>query len=75
MHAVLERSLYQAVRRLAKRDGGSLSLKARDLAKVALEAEEDRWLAEIARKRERSFDRSKALTHEEVWAHVRQPRR
>ncbi len=75
VHVVLERPLYEALSSLATRDGVSLSLKARDLLKVALEMEEDVVLARFGERRERSFDRKKALTHTQAWAHLRRPRR
>lgn len=64
---VLERPLYEAFRRLARREGASLSLKARDLLREALEAYEDLALARIAEEREKSFDRSRAFSHRGVW--------
>lgn len=67
INVVLERPLYVAVGRLAARDGVSLSLKARDLMKEALEIEEDIVLSTLAEKRERTFSRTKALNHDEVW--------
>ncbi len=75
VNIVLERPLYEALSRFARRDGVSLSLKARDLLKSALETEEDAGLVRFAEKRERSFDRKKALTHRETWAHLRRSRR
>lgn len=75
VNVVLEKPLYEALRRRAKRDGISLSLKVRDLVKEALEAEEDRVLVRFAEEREQSFDRKKALSHAQVWAHLRRPRR
>jgi hypothetical protein len=75
VNVVLEEPLYKGLQKWAKRDGVSLSLKVRDLVKEAMEAEEDRKLAAFADKRERSFDRKKALTHAQVWAHLKQPRR
>lgn len=75
VNVVLEKPLYKALRRRAKRDGVSLSLKVRDLVKEALEAEEDRLLIRFAEDRERSFDRKKALTHAQAWTHLRRPRR
>ena len=39
--------------------------------KEALESEEDRALAIFAEKRAKSFDRKKALTHEQVWSHLK----
>ncbi len=67
VNVVLERPLYEALSRLARREGTSLSLKARDLLREALEAYEDLALDRIAEEREKSFDRSRALSHREVW--------
>jgi len=75
VNVVLERPLYAALSRAAARDGVSLSLKARDLLKAALEIEEDVALARLAEERERSFHRRKPLTHSQAWAHLRPPRR
>ncbi len=75
VNVVLERPLYEALSRLAQRDGVSLSLKARDLLKAALEIEEDLVLGHFAAERERSFDRRKAMTHSQAWAHLKRPRR
>jgi len=67
VHVVLEKPLYENVRRLAKREEISLSLKIRDLVREALQAEEDTALARFAEEREKSFKRSRALTHKQVW--------
>ena len=67
VNVVLERPLYDALGRLARREGASLSTKARDLLRDALETHEDLALAEIAAQRERALDRSKALSHAAVW--------
>ena len=67
INVVLEKPLYNALHDLAEEQGLSLSMLMRDLVKEALELREDRALAEFAAEREESFDRSKALTHEEVW--------
>lgn len=75
VNVVLEEPLYEGLRRWAKRDGVSLSLKVRDLVKEALEAEEDRALIKFAEARERTFDRRKAMAHSQVWAHLKRPRR
>jgi predicted DNA-binding protein len=75
VNVVLEEPLYEGLSRWAKRDGVSLSLKVRDLVKEALESQEDRALALLAEEREQSFDRKKALTHEQVWSHLQQPKR
>ncbi len=75
LNVVLEKPVMQSVRQLAKRDGVSVSLKARDLIRDALELYEDVYLGEIARKRMATFDRKTALTHEQVWGHVKRSRR
>ncbi len=75
VNVVLERPLYDALGRLALREGTSLSTKARDLLRDALESHEDLGLAEIAEERERTFDRSAALTHKAVWRKRRTKRR
>ncbi len=75
VNVVLERPLYDALGRLARRDGASMSTKARDLLRDALETYEDLGLAEIAEERERTLDRSAALTHEAVWRARRAKRR
>ncbi len=64
---VLEKPLYNTVEQLARRDGVSLSLKVRDLVKEALGIEEDMALTAFAEKRERTFKKTKALKHHEVW--------
>ena len=75
VNVVLEEPLYEGLRRWAERDKVSLSLKVRDLVKDALESQEDRALAIFAEEREKSFDRKKALTHEQVWSNLRRPKR
>ena len=67
INVVLDKSLFQSVERMAKREGVSLSMKARDLLKEALEIHEDVMLAEFAETRETSFKRSDAAGHEDVW--------
>lgn len=67
INVVLERPLYEAVERSAKKAGVSNSLMARDLIREALEMEEDLALAQLAGDREKTFKKSKAVKHEEVW--------
>lgn len=75
LNVVLEKPVLESVERLAKRDGVSLSMKARDLIREALELYEDAYLAERAQERMKTFVRSKALTHEQVWGHLKKRRR
>jgi transcriptional antiterminator Rof (Rho-off) len=67
LNVVLERPLYEALERLARRDGTSLSLKARDLLREALESYEDLVLSEMAEERDATFDRARALAHDQVF--------
>ena len=67
VNVVLEKPLYDSVRRLAAKEKISLALKIRDLIKDALEAQEDIVLAEVADGREKSFRRSRGLSHKQVW--------
>ncbi len=66
LNVVLEPKVYEAVQRLAKRDGVSLSLKARDLIKEALEYCEDAYWTEIATKREATFKKNSAVSDKEM---------
>ena len=75
VNVVLERPLYEGLRRLARREGTSLSLKARDLLREALEMHEDLMPARIAEERERTFDRSRSLSHGQVWKTTRKSKR
>lgn len=74
VNVVLEEPVFEGLRRWARRDGVSLSLKVRDLVKDALEAEEDRMLARLADVRMATFDRKKAKTHAQIWAHPKRQR-
>lgn len=75
VNVVLEKPLYGVLRRWAKQEGVSLSLKVRDLVKAAVEAKEDQLLVRLAEAREASFEQAKALTHEQAWAHLKGQRR
>ena len=67
INVVLEKPLYDSIEELAERDAVSLSRKVRDLVKEALEIKEDIALADFAESREKTFRKSKALKHDEVW--------
>jgi len=64
---VLEKPLYERIKQAARAEGLSLSAKVRDLLREAMELEEDAYWAGEGEKRLATFDRSKALTHEQVW--------
>lgn len=67
VNVVLEPSLFDVIDFLAKKDGVSMSSKVRDLLREALESEEDIALAALAEERERTFKKTKALKHSDVW--------
>jgi hypothetical protein len=64
---VLEKPLYQRIKQAARAEGVSLSAKVRDLLREAMELEEDAYWVKEGEKRLATFDRGKALTHEQVW--------
>jgi len=66
LNVVLEPNVYKAIARLSKKEGLSLSLVARDLIREALEIYEDTFWAKEAEAREKTFIKSKALTHKEI---------
>jgi hypothetical protein len=55
LNVVLEPVLFNNLRRMALKEGVSLSLKARDLIRESMEVSEDTYWAESARKRESTF--------------------
>lgn len=67
INVVLEKPVYESIQQLAEKEGVSLSSKARDLIREALEIQEDAALAALAEKREKTFSKTKALKHSEVW--------
>jgi predicted DNA-binding protein len=67
LNVVLERPIYFTIVDLAKRDGTSLSLKARDLIKQAIEFCEDAYWAKQADTRERTLRHRKTISHKAVW--------
>lgn len=68
LNVVLEPPLYLAIKRLAERDGVSLSLKARDLIRLAVEYYEDLYWTKEANRREESFSKKTALSHKQIWS-------
>ena len=68
LNVVLEPVLFSALKKLAKLDGTSLSLKARDLIREAMEFYEDSHWVNRASQREKSLRTKGTLNHKEVWA-------
>ncbi|MBI4597750.1 MAG: antitoxin, RHH family protein [Candidatus Omnitrophica bacterium] len=75
LNVVLEAPVLRSVKQLAARNGISVSLEARELIRQALELHEDAYWAEQAQARAATFDRRKAVTHEQVWGHLKKRRR
>ncbi|MBI5208983.1 MAG: antitoxin, RHH family protein [Elusimicrobia bacterium] len=67
VNVVLEKPLFLTLKKLAAKDGVSLSTKVRDLIREALEEYEEAFLVSAARERSKTFKRAQALTHEQVW--------
>ena len=67
INIVCEPPLYYEIAQLAEAEGTSLSATAHDLIREALELREDRALAALADDRAAGFDRSKALSLDEVF--------
>lgn len=67
LNVVLEPPVYFTIVKMAKKEGISLSLKARDLIREALEFCEDAYWTRQADARERTFRHTKALSHKKVW--------
>lgn len=68
LNVVLEPPIYSAIKQLAHRDGVSLSLKARDLIRQAIEYCEDLYWSREADKREKGISKKALLTHKQVWS-------
>lgn len=64
--AVVEVPVFKAVARLAKRDGVTLSQKARDLLVDALELAEDEALEALVAPRRRN--RAPSIGHQDFWS-------
>ncbi|MCX5783512.1 MAG: antitoxin, RHH family protein [Elusimicrobia bacterium] len=63
----VEQPLYNLLIASAKMSGISISLKARDLLKKAMEMEEDEPLLKIAKQRDAAWNCKKAMSHEKFW--------
>jgi predicted DNA-binding protein len=67
VNVVLEQPVYNTLHDLAEVQGVSMSMLMRDLVKEALELHEDRALTVFATEREKDFQPSDALSHDETW--------
>ncbi len=67
INVVLELNLYQTLKRLAKKEGVSISLISRDLIKDALRIREDIYWQKVAKERESTFSKKDVKSHEDIW--------
>jgi len=67
VNVVLDKKIYELIKRLSEEEGTSLSSFVKDLIEEALELREDVSLNEIAEEREKTLKKSKALSHDEIW--------
>ena len=67
INIVVEKPIYVVIHDMAKEEGISMSMVVRDLIREALELREDIALTIFAEDREKTFDGSKALSHDEAW--------
>ena len=67
LSVVLDPVLHKSLDKLARQEGISLSLAARDLIKEGLEIREDMYWQEMVQEREKTFSYKKSLSHEDVW--------
>ncbi|MFI5304984.1 MAG: antitoxin, RHH family protein [Nitrospiria bacterium] len=68
INVVFEKPVYEVIHKKAKKEGLSMSLVVRDMVKEAMELHEDMGLAKFAEEREKTYTKSKSLTHKEVWS-------
>lgn len=67
---VLETPLHKWVRKLAKVEGLSISMKLRDLVREAYESYEDRYWSKEGAKRLKKAKVGKMIPHDELWKKV-----
>lgn len=67
VNVVLEKPLFASLKKLAEKEGVSMSTKVRDLIREALEEYEDFTLVRLAEERSGTFKREKAVSHNQAW--------
>ena len=65
LNVVLDRTLYELLSNLAKKEDKSLSIVAKELLQEAISKHEDISLSELAMKRERESKRT--IKHDKAW--------
>ncbi len=65
LNVVLDDELYEIIEKIAKQEGKSMSVVAKELMEDALEKHEDMLLSELAMKREAKS--KKTVPHDKAW--------
>lgn len=65
LNVVLDTDLYATIEKIAKQEGKSMSVVAKELMEDAIEKHEDLLLSEIAMQRETKT--RKTVPHDKVW--------
>lgn len=65
LNVVLDKDLYEIIEQMARHDGKSLSVIAKELMEDALEKHEDMLISEMAMKREAKS--KKTIKHKDAW--------
>jgi len=65
LNVVLDESLYKIIEGLAKKEGKSMSVVAKELLEDAIEKHEDLLLSQIAMERESKLKH--IISHKEAW--------
>ncbi|MGK5089687.1 DUF6290 family protein [Bdellovibrionota bacterium FG-2] len=65
LNVVLDAELYEMVEKIAKQEGKSMSVVAKELMEDALEKHEDMLMSEMAMKRETKS--KKTIPHDKAW--------
>lgn len=71
LNVVVEAPLYRTIQRLAKKNGLSMSLEARELLCEAIEISEDAYWVEKAHLRWKTLNHRQGLSHAQVWSRKR----
>jgi hypothetical protein len=67
VNVVLDKRLYDLIKQLSEDEDASVSSVVKNLVEEALELREDIALGELAKEREKTFSKPRALSHGEAW--------
>lgn len=67
INVVVNEQLYNLIKQLSEDENVSLSFMVKNLIEEALELREDIALGKFAQEREKTFSKSRALSHDETW--------